>query len=181
MIKLKPCPFCGEKATLGENYEHRFSVFCLSCGAEVNARFNNEQEAAKAWNHRGKIKTKSQIGKMSKNKGAGGELELAKALTQHGYPCRRSRQYCGSESSADILGLPGVHAEVKRVERFNSTNLYDALAQAKADTGASGDMPVVFHRRNDHEWVAVLTLDNFMELYREWESGMADIKIGGSE
>lgn len=105
----------------------------------------------------------------SKRKGARGERELARKLKDLGYDCRRSQQYSGlGDSSADVIGLPGVHIEVKRTERLS---LYDAIAQAKRDAAGSGNLPVVFHRRNNCEWVVVMELEDWIELYREWECG----------
>jgi hypothetical protein len=103
----------------------------------------------------------------SKQKGKRGELEAASKLREYGYPARRTAQYCGNTGDAsDIVGLPGLHLEVKRTEKFN---LYDALSQAKRDA-KSGLIPVVLHRRNDCEWVAVLELGDFMAIYTEWEA-----------
>ena len=103
----------------------------------------------------------------SKNKGAAGERELARILRGYGYNCRRGQQYCGANGDADVVGLPGIHIEVKRTERFA---LYDALEQAGRDA-KTDEMPVVFHRRNNSEWVCVLPLDDFMRIYKEWEAG----------
>ena len=37
-----------------------------------------------------------------------------------GYDCRRTAQYCGNTGDAsDVVGLPGIHQEVKRVERLD--------------------------------------------------------------
>lgn len=66
----------------------------------------------------------------SRQKGAAGERELAKALRSHGFETRRGQQYCGSNGDADVVGLPGVHIECKRVERLN---LEDAMAQSRTD------------------------------------------------
>ena len=105
-----------------------------------------------------------------KRKGKDGELELAGRLREHGYNVRRSVQYNGKEDEgqADLLGLPGIHIECKRTE---SLRLYEAVDQAKRDSKGKNQIPVVFHRRNKCEWLAIMTLDNFMELYREWEAG----------
>ena len=120
-------------------------------------------------------------GKMSRDKGARGERELAGILRGYGYDkSRRAQQYCGSETSADVLGLPGIHTEVKRTEKIS---LYEAMDQAKRDTGNSGDYPAVFHRRNDHNWLVIMELSSWIEIYREWEAGQVndDVKIGGTE
>ena len=104
----------------------------------------------------------------SKRKGKGGELELAKKLREYGYEVRRSVQYNGKaeEGQPDLLGLKGIHIECKRTEALR---LYDAVDQAKRDATGTNDLPVVFHRRNNCEWLAIMPLDNFMELYKEWE------------
>ena len=64
----------------------------------------------------------------SNNKGKNGERELATILREYGYDSRRGQQYCGSNGDADVVGLPGVHIECKRVERLN---IYDAIEQSK--------------------------------------------------
>ena len=99
----------------------------------------------------------------SREKGAKGERELARLLTEYGYSCRRGQQYSGANGDADVVGLPDVHIECKRVERLN---LYDAMAQARHDARA-GETPAVFHRKNHCEWLVTLRLDDFMTLYKE--------------
>lgn len=99
----------------------------------------------------------------SRQKGAAGERELAKALRSHGFETRRGQQYCGSNGDADVVGLPGVHIECKRVERLN---LEDAMAQSRADA-RPGEVPVVMHRKNNCKWLVTLSLDDFMTLYKE--------------
>ena len=79
----------------------------------------------------------------SRNKGKAGELELSKVLKTYGYDTRRGQQYCGANGDADVVGLPHIHIECKRVERLS---LYDAMAQAKADKKAS-EKPAVMHRK----------------------------------
>lgn len=101
----------------------------------------------------------------SRQKGARGERELALELVQYGYDCRRGQQYCGANGDADVIGLPGIHIECKRVERLN---LYDAIDQAKREK-RPGELPAVFHRKNHCEWLVTIPLDDFMTLYREWE------------
>lgn len=99
----------------------------------------------------------------SRQKGAAGERELAKALRSHGFETRRGQQYCGSNGDADVVGLPGVHIECKRVERLN---LEDAMAQSRADA-RPGEIPVVMHRKNNCKWLVTLSLDDFMTLYKK--------------
>ena len=106
----------------------------------------------------------------SKRKGKTGELELAAKLKGQGYDVRRSVQYNGKEEEgqADLLGLPGIHIECKRTEALR---LYEAVDQAKRDSRGKNQIPVVFHRKNNCEWLAIMTMDDFMEIYKEWEAG----------
>ena len=60
------------------------------------------------------------MGKMQREKGKRGERELAGILRDYGYNCRRGQQYCGTFGDADVIGLPDVHIEVKRVEDLPS-------------------------------------------------------------
>lgn len=98
----------------------------------------------------------------SRNKGAAGERELAKALASAlGVEARRGRQYAGSPDSPDVVtDLPGVHIECKRVEALR---LYDALEQSKRDAGAD-EVPVVIHRRNRGKWIVIVELDRLADL-----------------
>lgn len=107
------------------------------------------------------------MGKASKEKGKRGERELAAVLREHGYSARRGQQFCGASGDADVIGLDGIHIEVKRTEALR---LYDALVQAKADA-RPGEKPAVFHRKNNHKWVVVQELDDWIEIYKEWEAG----------
>lgn len=97
----------------------------------------------------------------SRNKGAAGERELAAKLREYGYQCRRGQQYSGANGYADVVGLPGIHIECKRVEKLN---LYEAMSQAVRDA-KDGEMPTVFHRKNNKEWLVTLQLDDFMKMY----------------
>lgn len=107
------------------------------------------------------------MGKMSREKGKRGERELARKFREYGYEARRNQQYCGANGDADVTGLPGIHVEAKRTERLN---LYEAMAQAKNDA-RENEFPTVFHRRNNSEWLVVMRLDDWMEIYREWNNG----------
>ena len=97
----------------------------------------------------------------SNRKGKVAELEVAHLLQEYGYDARRSVQYCGANGDADVVGLPGVHLEVKRVEKLN---LDKAMEQSIADA-KEGEMPVVVHRKNRKEWEVTMLMKDFMELY----------------
>lgn len=103
----------------------------------------------------------------SRRKGKVGELELSKKLREYGYNVHRGQQFCGANGDADVIGLDGIHIECKRVERLN---IHDAMEQAKRDSKVEVK-PVVFHRKNNCEWLVTMRLDDWIELYREWASG----------
>ena len=100
----------------------------------------------------------------SRAKGASGERELAKKLREYGYEARRGQQYSGANGDPDVIGLPNIHIECKRVERLN---LYDAMAQSMRDK-REFELPVVMHRKNNSEWLVTMTLDDWITLYRDF-------------
>lgn len=115
----------------------------------------------------------------SKQKGARFERLLASKFREYGYDARRTAQYCGKTGDAsDVVGLPGIHIEAKHQEKMM---LYDWIGQAKHDAKANGfgHLPAVFHRKNNHEILVTMTLDDWMKLYMEWDSGRV-IKDGRS-
>lgn len=106
----------------------------------------------------------------SRAKGAKGERELSKKLREYGYKSRRGQQYCGANGDADVVGLPHIHIECKRVEKLN---IYNAMSQAKFDA-KTDEIPAVFHRRNNEKWLVTMELDDFMKIYPEWEAGKGE-------
>lgn len=114
----------------------------------------------------------------SREKGKRGERELANILKGYGYDCRRTQQYAGgTEESADVVGLPGIHIECKRVQALN---LDEAMDQAIRDSKGK-NLPAVFHRKNNRPWKVTMRLEDWMELYREWHSGIELKVIEGTE
>ena len=98
----------------------------------------------------------------SRAKGAAGERELANELKKYGYETRRGQQFCGANGDADVVGLPGIHIECKRVEKLN---IDDAMKQSIRDA-REGELPAVFHRKNRTEWKVTMRLEDWMKLYQ---------------
>ena len=98
----------------------------------------------------------------SKTKGAAGERELSNLLKEYGYNTRRGQQFCGANGDADVVGLPYIHIECKRVEKLN---LYDAYEQAVHDC-KNNDLPTVFHRKNNKKWLVTMGIEDWLKLYR---------------
>ena len=112
----------------------------------------------------------------SKQKGARFERQLASKFRDYGYDSRRTAQYCGNTGDAsDVVGLPGIHCEAKHQERMQ---LYDWMDQAKRDSKNTGNIPVVFHKKNNCEILVSMQLDSFMKLYKEYEASLKE--AGGS-
>ena len=101
-------------------------------------------------------------GKASRNKGKVGEREAAKVLSELlGIEVRRAQQFAGGVDSADIIGVPGLHVEVKRVERLR---LYSAVEQSVNDGGIN--CPIVMHRTNKQPWLVSLRVSDLVRLSR---------------
>ena len=101
----------------------------------------------------------------SRTKGKRGELEAAHLLKEYGYDARRGQQFSGINGDADVVGLPGVHIEVKRVEKLN---IDKALEQAIRDKRES-EIPIVMHRKNRTKWKVTMLFDDWMMLYKALE------------
>lgn len=104
----------------------------------------------------------------SKEKGKKGEREFATLCRKHGFEnARRGQQYNGLDGQ-DVVGLEGIHIEVKRVERLN---IDEAMRQAIRDS-KEGEIPIVAHRRNREEWKVTMRAKDWFELYRAWRDGV---------
>lgn len=98
----------------------------------------------------------------SRAKGAAGERELSNKLKEYGFETRRGQQFCGANGDADVVGLPGVHIECKRVEKLDLEKAYtQAVNDAKED-----EIPIVFHRKNREKWKITMSLEDFMKFYK---------------
>lgn len=103
----------------------------------------------------------------SRAKGARAEREFARLLREHGYEAERGCQHAGGKDSPDVkCNMPGVHWEVKMVEKLN---LQNAMQQSKEDAGEN-EMPLVAHRKNRTEWLVTMPFAMWIELYKAWES-----------
>lgn len=115
-------------------------------------------------------RTASEIGRASRQKGKAGEREAARELMGRmpGIEIKRSVQYSGRGASGssdggmpDLIGLPGVHLEIKRTERSEP---YKWLEQVRADK-RPGEIGVILHRQSRKGWIAIMNLDDFCKLY----------------
>lgn len=100
----------------------------------------------------------------SKNKGSGGEREVAEMIRRAGFFARRGQQFAGSPDSPDVVhDLPvPFHLEVKRTERLN---IYEAWEQACKDAGWD-EIPCVVHRRSKKKWLCVFEFERLLMLVK---------------
>jgi Holliday junction resolvase len=117
----------------------------------------------------------------SKQKGARFERTLASRFREYGYnDARRTAQYCGNTGDAsDVVGLPGIHVEAKHQEKME---LYKWMSQAirDAEAGGGNKLPAVFHKKNNADILVTMRLEDWFNLYCEWEAGF-DLKERGVE
>ena len=91
----------------------------------------------------------------SNKKGSRGELEFANLCKEYGFKdARRSQQYSGEGHTADVVGLPDLHVEVKRVQALNIDKAIDQCIRDKREE----DLGIVAHRKKSK------TLANYYDL-----------------
>jgi len=100
----------------------------------------------------------------SKQKGKRGELEFCHWLKERGIEARRGQQFKGTPDSPDVIceELKAIHIEVKRTEVLRA---YHFLEQAANDAG-DDQVPVVFHRQNNKDWIAILPANNLINMLK---------------
>lgn len=101
----------------------------------------------------------------SREKGKRGEREFAKLCRQYGHDARRSQQYAGGVDSADVVGLPGVHIEVKYGYDMTIEEIRKFLQQAIRDSSGTGNIPIVAHRKTYGKWFVTMEWDGFVKMY----------------
>lgn len=103
----------------------------------------------------------------SKQKGSRGERQLRDVWKKRGYTnAHRSQQYSGKgESAADVEGIdPKLHIECK--VGYTYKTIYDFMEQAERDA-KENQIPVVNCKMDRKEWLCVMRLDDFIELWKE--------------
>jgi hypothetical protein len=108
------------------------------------------------------------MGKFSKQKGIRGERLWAETCQQAGFEeVRRvgQQQYQPGSEIADCIGLPGIHQEVKFVEKLN---VRKALEQSQRDS-KRWEVPIVAHRTSRKPWLVTMLASDWFQLYRAWK------------
>ncbi len=105
----------------------------------------------------------------SRQKGKRSELEVAAILRDLGFEeARRSVQHSGRPAAAgaagtpDLLGVSGVHIEVKNRARYGRADLQEWLERNTEDAGSN--VPIVIHKSNRIPWMATVWLGDIVRL-----------------
>jgi Holliday junction resolvase len=105
-------------------------------------------------------------GRGKRNKGAAGERELAKLLTDElGFVVKRNLGQ--ARDGADDITIQHFRLEVKRQERLQ----IDAWSQQVEACAQPNEVPVVVYRRNGQPWRVCLLLDDFIPMLRDQLEG----------
>lgn len=109
----------------------------------------------------------------SRRKGKEGELALVRKLKEYGYDVRRSQQYAGINSDADVVGIDHLHIEAKYRQNGHGQT-YEWMDQAKREARPD-EIPVVMHKKvsqeyRGNEWLVTMTLEDFMKIWSEYDN-----------
>ena len=110
----------------------------------------------------------------SRSKGARYERELARYLSENGFPdSRRGQQFSGGSDSPDVVSEFPFHIEAKHVQALN---LYSAMTQSIRDAGDKP--PCVIHRKNNSESMITCRLSDLVKLLNErsWNENSSSSK-----
>lgn len=106
------------------------------------------------------------MGKASRDKGARGERAVATEYRLQGIECARVPNSGGLDTKGDIVGIPGVHCEVKSAGRLD---IAAWMRQCEAEA-PEGQVPALHwrlcRRGGSTGWYVNLTLDDFIDLLK---------------
>ena len=104
----------------------------------------------------------------SRAKGARAERDARDMLNSLGFKTRRWQQYAGGPDSPDVVGIPGIHIEVKMVEALN----LDAAMNQSEDEADTLEVPIVMHRKKGTIWKITAHADLIELLAKRWLQGL---------
>jgi len=105
------------------------------------------------------------MGKYSRDKGARGERMWRDVCRAEGYDAERGCQlYQKGSEIADVIGLPGIHQEIKFCEAIR---LREWMSQSVADA-ATDEIPIVAHKKSREGWLVTMRAEDFFRMYREY-------------
>jgi Holliday junction resolvase len=100
----------------------------------------------------------------SRAKGCVGEREAANFLNELlGCNARRGQQFKGTPDSPDIVdAIPGVHIEVKRVEKLNILKALKKCAEDCHVEFGDKEIPMLLHRPNRAPWMVTIFAEDLI-------------------
>lgn len=109
------------------------------------------------------MRTKSEQGKASREKGKRFERQVAHLFIDAGFDARRSQQFCGKAGDADVVvsGSP-LHVECKANEKLN---INKAMEQSTSDA-RDGEIPIVVHKKSRKPVLVTMYWSDFIEMYK---------------
>ena len=104
------------------------------------------------------------MGRSQREKGARGERLWTAFLHDAGFTeARRGCQlYQKGSEIADVVGLAGIHQEIKFVEKLN---IRAAMEQSENDAGEN-ELPIVAHKTSRKEWLVTMRAADWLKLYK---------------
>ena len=110
------------------------------------------------------------MGRYQREKGCRGErlwaAECQKAGFENVHRVGQQMYQTGAEV-ADVEGLPGLHQEVKFVERLNVRKAMEQ-SQRDAEDEGKGNLPILAHKTSRRPWLVTMRAEDFFKLYRVW-------------
>lgn len=106
------------------------------------------------------------MGKAQREKGVRAERLFRDLCRAEGFANveRGCQLYQTGREVADVVGLPGIHIEVKNVQRLN---VRAAMEQSTRDT-LPGELPIVAHKMDRKPWLITMLAADWFKLYREY-------------
>lgn len=111
------------------------------------------------------------MGKAQREKGARGERLWRDECRKAGFKQveRGGQLYQKGSYIADVIGLAGLHQEIKFVERLN---IRQAMEQSEKDSReeGQGNIPIVAHKTSRKPWLVTMLAGDFFKLYQAWRT-----------
>lgn len=110
------------------------------------------------------------MGKSQREKGCRGERLWRDECRKNGFEnVERGGQamYQRGSELADVVGLPGLHQEVKFVEKLNVRKAMEQSERDAVDEGA-GNFPILAHKTSRKEWLVTMRACDWFKFYKAW-------------
>lgn len=119
------------------------------------------------------------MAKISRDRGASFEREVANLFKDWGYEAFRTAQHMGKTGQAPDVKVDYLHVECKR---RRTIAVYEWYEQARQDALAEGkgNLPTVIFRADNKPPMVMMHFEDFIHLFNEYASGK-ELKDGSIE